>query len=301
MGALSLVFVTSSAAAQDIPAEEQKESPTTEEPAPLETDGLELTTTLDEPKPKTYRISGNYRFTSDFRGDNPLNSFSVALNMTWNDKLSFGLSQALTQKIYSYATEDQVTANDSVLSARYNAGTWLGLNHSLSSSFTIPISRNTRRNQSYSTFSAGWSASHSPVEKLSLTYGVNGSLYTSKYRSTPSSGGRGGSPLPISSFGFSHSGSYALAEKLSGFYSLGNSRVWYYDLSLDRSGIAISEVPDDLFSAGLGLSTPLSKEISTSIGYSKGNVINQAGTIDFAIFDEDIAFWYVSIGYSKPF
>ena len=236
-------------------------------------------------------------YSTDLTGSNPVSSFNGSLSYKWTEKISFAVSQSITKRFFIYPNQDEFSLSDTVLSASYSLGEIWSLNHRLSLSGSLPISEYSRDNDRYSTFSLSYGSSHSPVEKLNLSYGLSGRLFTSRYQSEISGDGRGGFALPVSSFGISHSGSYQILDSLSATYSLSNTRVWYYDLNPDEA-LAFSDVPDDTYSASLGISYSLGQGISISTGFAKGNLITQIDSLDLAIFDAELSQWYINLSYS---
>ncbi|SME97193.1 hypothetical protein [Pseudobacteriovorax antillogorgiicola] len=252
---------------------------------------------------KPYYWSGSTAasYSSDFEGANPSALFSLALNYPVSDVWTLGLSQAVSKKFYIFPNEDEFGLTDTVVSTSHKLIPIWGLEHTGSFSLSLPISESSLDNEKITTAKAAWSGSHSILDsQLSLSYGLNAAGYFSVYQSELSDDGLGGAPLPTSSVGISHGGSYTMLESLSANYSISYTRVWYYNLDPEVTSllIAIADVPNELFNNTIGLTYSMDKGLSVSAGFSKGNQITQLGSIDLAIFDAELTQYYLSLAWS---
>ena len=249
---------------------------------------------------KSWQGSAGASYSSDFTGASPLASFYLGFSQPLNKTVTLGMNQGVNKKFYIYPDEDEFSLSDTSLYVSNSLGEWLMLSHSLSFSFSLPVSKYSRENEKYTNLKLGWAGAHKILsDKLGLSYGISGIAYLSKYQSSVSNDGLGGTPLPVYSLGISHGGSYGIIDKLSASYSLSLNRIWYYELDPEagQDPVVVSDITDEVYSVSMQLSYAIEHGLTLSLGTSKGNLITQVGTLDLAFFDEDLSQYYISLGY----
>lgn len=256
----------------------------------------------DGEEPKKYRLLLGAEFASDLPGDNPRHMFQAIFSYQLSEKIGLSAIQRLRQRIYLSEHENRFDIDDTILSASYALGQYYELNHSIRADMTLPISLDSRENETYTSLSLMYSAGHQPFEKTFLSYGLSASSFLARYRSSASgSSGGGGIAGPVYSFGFFSMGSYNWTERLRTNYFLINSRTWYYDLSPDKASAGVSSIPDDSFFVNLSMSYALNDYLQFASGLRKGNLISELSLIDFAIFDGELNQYFFSLNYSTSF
>lgn len=253
------------------------------------------------------RINQSKRYHENF---DPLSVISFGLRKTIAKKYSLGFSQGLVGKCYvvfncyAYEGVDPFLIADSKISASYQIGKkYWGFNvGALSFSFSLPISKNSRRQDIRTQTSVGTSITRAFLDKkinVSLSPFVR--YLFSKYKTTVTHPGSGGG-RPLGGFGF---GSRLSASYKYKSVSFNSSFTWtrkYYKSSgyenpNPKWDKELMNPPQHPYAFSLGASYS-HKGMSFSIGHTQSNLAERLGGIEIVAFDPEISGFYVSAGYS---
>lgn len=250
---------------------------------------------------KAWSLSLSADYFASMQGVNPASSFGLSASKVYQEKYRTFFSQSLVKPYYIYEGEPEFDFADSSFGISGPLPEWFeGLKLSWNLAATLPLSDYSRRNEVYTKPQAAISASESRLDdRLSLQYGAYFRAFFSKYQSERTGHGRGGRPLPILSYGVSHSGSYKISDAYSAAYSLAYNETHYY--SLDPVGsetIRAIDLPDQTYAVSFSTSWAATDAWSWSLGLTQGSQILHAGTVDLVLYDEDRSQWFVATRYS---
>lgn len=250
-----------------------------------------------------WSYSSSVTYIHDFNNQSdPFVSLGVSANYKYSDSVAFSISQPMTNNFYIAGDEKTIELSDTVIGMSEKGhdlwiftGRWSG-------DFALPISRYSREQTILTKVKFAWPLSYTwgAAKEYSFSVSPYYRYYLNTFKTSRAGTFGGQDPLPWMQFGSSAGLNYTWNEVWSASLAGSYGEIRYEEDTGLEDVVGFEKPNDHPYSLDISLNRSFANGMSASVGYSQASQLEAFGGLDFAIYDDALASWYVSIGYSWP-